>query len=134
MRAIAQLRFGVEKMTILTDKLVILVTSCNSSSGTALFGRMEHKVLVWFIPDLKKSDREVLVHTSHHSATLPGRWKSQNNEARIIVCKWSHKSWLGPQGRGFDPERTVCFSGLQTRGNDCTMKCAYSKACCWQTV
>ena len=75
-----------------------------------MFGRMEHKVLVWFIPDLKKSDCEVLVHTSHHSATLPGCRKCQKNESRRVICKWSYKSLLGAQGCRFESREEGFFA------------------------
>ena len=57
--------------------------------------------MVWSNPDTRKCNHQVPVHTSYSSATLPGRWKFQKNEARVIVCKWSYKSLLGTQGPGF---------------------------------
>ena len=63
-----------------------------------------------------KSDCQVPVHMFYYSATLPGCWKSQNYEARRVLCMWRHKSSLGTQGRGFNPRED--FSHLQSWGNN----------------
>ena len=64
---------------LVTNKKVwaLVALCCNPSCGMLLFGQMEHRVQVWFTPDLKKGDLQVPVHIFHHSATLPGRWNAQ---------------------------------------------------------
>ena len=66
-----------------------------------LFGQMEHRLLVWFDPDRKKSDcynAGTCGYILPRSPT-PGYWNSQTNEARRVACHckmWSARSrvWL----------------------------------------
>ena len=58
--------------------------------------------VVWSNPDTGKATARYLCIRPNYSATLPGRWKCWKNEARIVICKWSNKSLLRTQGRGFE--------------------------------
>ena len=73
---------------------------CNLSCETLLFGRMEHRLLVWFNPDHFKGDRYYAWYLCIHSTT-----------------QMSPEDSLAVAGRGVQvqvpiPERAVRFSCL----------------------
>ena len=78
-------------------------------------------------------DRHKAPERFYHLATIPGRWNSRNDEARGVGRKWSHKSSLGSQGRGFDSREDDWSPRSQSRDNGCVQR-AYSAACEAQNI
>ena len=74
-------RASLDPFKLLPDKGShnILVAQCsNLSSETLLFGQMEHKVLIWLFPGLKKGDCAYIPPHSHFSRALEQPEKRSN--------------------------------------------------------
>ena len=96
---------------VIETKWALVAWCCNLSCETLLFGRMEHRLLVWFNPDHFKGNLYYAWYLCIHSTTQPlhqgtGKAGKMSPEDSLAVAG------CGVQVQVPIPERAVRFSCL----------------------
>ena len=89
---------------------------------------------VWSNPDTRKATARYLCICPTTHLLYQGAGKAGTTRPEEPFAGEATNLCLERKVAGLIPERTVRFSRLQSHGNDCTMQCAYSEACCVQIV
>ena len=90
--------------------------------------------MVWSNPDTRKATaRSLCIHPTTQ-LLYQGAGKAGITRPELLFASGATNLCLECKVKGSIPERAVCFSRLQARGNDSTMQCAYSEACCVQII